>query len=318
MSAVLLLASAHINHFLPRDSLEYRPVLHHYGNALSGLRTALAEELTAESFDSIMGASMLLIQYSWTHTDFGPSNQLDISYIFQETVSLFHGLKDCVVASQDIFYDTKWAKVLKYSPRASLEQFVLDHGDRSDFQRMFDHCLFCGLGTKCRGGTSADNMNAASRLLLPLHAIKLSLPHTRGSAVSFDISRFLFTWPTLCTKGFVQQIKENHPTSLTLLLYYYAGVVSILSDDVWFMRDRAVYMYNLLKSKLEGYCDRCTGPAIALCDPNSWPVSWDQQEGPDFFVSCSSFGRPNISSSQETEGYTAKSSTAKVDEKVGD
>jgi hypothetical protein len=275
MSAVLLVASSHINYYLPNDHPDRRPVLHHFANALSGLRVALAEEITATTFESIIGCSILLIHYSWTYVDAGPNDELDIGYLFRETVALLHGLKDCVVAAQDVFHQTKWSKVLMYSPRLNLERYIRESkGNNPMFSDMFHHCLFCGLGTKCTDGASADNMSAASRLLIPLQALKLSLPDFHGSDVASDVLRYLFTWPTLCTKGYVQQVKENNPTSLTILLYYYSAIVSVLSDKIWWMRDRAIFMFNILRSRLEGQCDECTGPAIALCSPEAGLPSW--------------------------------------------
>ncbi len=94
-------------------------------------------------------------------------------------------------------------------------------------------------------------MNALSRLSLVLHAIKLAYPDIEGSGVADDIYRFLFTWPPFCTKGFMDQVRENNPASLLILLYYYAAIVSVFSGKLWWMRDRAFRRYTQLRGMLE-------------------------------------------------------------------
>ncbi|KAE8452079.1 hypothetical protein EG329_002245 [Mollisiaceae sp. DMI_Dod_QoI] len=268
MSAVMLVAATHINHQLPKDDPGRRPVLYHFLNALSGLRNALTEPITGSRLDAIISCSILLIHHSWSCIDVTLDNQKDIASLFTESFSLFHGLKDCVMAgyAQHILSTTAWHKTFAHSPRTTLTEYIRIHKPRDcDFLQKVSHSMLCGLKTYDSACSSADNMNALSRLSLVLHAIKLAYPDIEGSGVADDIYRFLLTWPPFCTKGFMDQVKENNPASLLILLYYYAAIVSVFSGKLWWMRDRALLMYTKLRGMLEGRCEECTGPAIALC-----------------------------------------------------
>lgn len=265
MSSVMLMAAAHINHYLPTNDPQRRPVLHHFGNAISGLRNVVAQELTPRSFDIIMSCSILLILYSWAYIEVRFENTLEVADLFQDTLTLFYSLKDCVVSGKILLEKSRWHEVFSYSPRVALEDYVRTHRTKGDdFYQRINHSTLCGLGTYDPECSSPDNLNSMSRLSLVLCAVRIAASDLEGSGVADDIYRYLLTWPPFCTKGFVQQVKENNPTSLCILLYYYAAIVGIQSEKIWWMRDRALFMYTMLREKLEGRCDNCLGPAILL------------------------------------------------------
>lgn len=282
MSAVKLIAAAHINYHLPRNDPSRRPVLQHFGNALSGLRLALAEELTLQSLDDIISCSLLLMQYSWVYMEISPLDSLNIADMFCDTVLLFNGLKSCVVASHGLFTyrDSAWSGVLGYSPRISLEEYNRIHKSRErPFFKRIHHHTFCGLGTHDPKCCSSDNVNAMQRLSIVLCAIEIAGRDLEGAGIAGDVYRYLMTWPPFCTTGFLEQLRENNPTSLCILLYYFAAIVRVSNDRIWWMRDRALYMYTLLKQRLQGRCELCTGPAIELVgNMEKAVVSWNMND----------------------------------------
>jgi hypothetical protein len=272
MEAVLLVAASHINHYLPVDDPGRRPVLHYFARTLTGMQTVLAREsasrsMTAETFDTIVSGSMLISHYCWTFVEDNPCNSNDRLYPFVQTVNFAQGMKDVVVAGQDVFTRAEWRKILGYSPKITLEKYTREAPAQADgFGDLFFHCIFCGQGTRDPQGASPDNMNAAQRLSLVLRAIWIALPNIEESEVAPDILRYLFTWPTLCTKGYVEQVQEGNMTALTMLLCYYAAILRVYSDKIWFMRDKAMFMYTTLRKRLEGRCHRCMKAALALYD----------------------------------------------------
>ncbi|KAG4429824.1 hypothetical protein IFR05_014695 [Cadophora sp. M221] len=262
-SAVLLLSSAHINSSLPENHPNRRPVLNHFANAIAGLRTALNEKITAQSFDSIVGCSFLLIHYSWAAEESNP----DVMHHFREIVGLINGTKNCVVEGQDLFQGSALYEVFRHRPGMKLEKFIEESATQStQTSALFNHCLMCGLGTKRATGASADNTQAIQKLLIVLQAIELSQSDVQDSGIFHDIVRYLFTWPLQCTKGFMEQVEDQEPVSMLALLYYYAAAANISSGKVWWMQDRAQVIYSSLKSRLEGQCAGCTDPAIALAE----------------------------------------------------
>jgi hypothetical protein len=267
MSAVLLIAASHINHYLPKDHPDRRPILQHFGSAISGLREDLDRGITSSNFDCIISCSILLVHYSWTYIDTDVNDNHDGSFLFRDTFALFRGVKECVMASYEFFINTVWFGVLTYKPRRVLERYIIESGpEDTTWDDTFNHCMTCSAQSRFPNGDMADDASSASRLIIVLKAIDISSPDIRSSGVSSDIYRYLFTWPTLCTRGFIQQVGENSLRSMKVLLYYYAAILNVSSDEIWWMRDRATHMYDMLRAKLEGHCDQCIRPAVALAE----------------------------------------------------
>ncbi|KAK0109947.1 hypothetical protein ONS95_002614 [Cadophora gregata] len=263
-SAVLLLSSAHINSSLPKKDPTRRPVLNHFANAVSGLRAALNERITAQSFDSIVGCSFLLVHYSWAAEESDPH----VTHHFHEIVGLINGTKNCVVEGQDLLQGSALYEVFRHRPGLKLEKFIEESPMRGSTRTsaLFNHCMMCGLGTKGVSGASPDNTHAIQKLVTVLRAIELSQPNVEVTPVLHDIIRYLFTWPLQCTKGFMEHIDAQEPASMTALLYYYAAAASVSLGRVWWMQDRARVIYAFLKASLVGRCAECTNPAIALAE----------------------------------------------------
>jgi len=266
-SAVLLVASAHLNYTLPKDHPARLPVLHHFASALSGLRLALAEEINASNVESIIGCSILLAYYSWSRTEWDSTVETDVTIPFLEILAFLQGIKDCVLVVYSIWSIAGWSKVMTYRPKIAMQRYVLQsQGQAGKCRILFDHCLHCGLRTIDDGNASDDNVKAMDRLILAFEVIKISHPDLKGSGCFHDVVRYLFTWPTFCTRGFAQQVKERNPVSMTILLYYYAAIVYVFPDEIWWAKERAQLMFDGLRLELEGRCDICTGPAIDLCN----------------------------------------------------
>lgn len=193
---------------------------------------------------------------------------IDIAVCFSQTSNHMHGLKDCIIVARNVFNRTKWARVLLYSPKVNLHRYLMQSRSTADrLEKVFLHCVDCGLGTTDADNASSVNISAIRRLIVVLNVICISSPDVESSGLLPDIYRYLFTWPTsgrTSTKGFVLQLGEGNPVSLTILLYYYAAVLRVYTDKIWWMRDGAVMMFNKLSSKLGGHCSQCTDIPLSL------------------------------------------------------
>src|ERR1035438_4709836 len=132
MSAVLLVAAAHINSNLPAGHSGRRDTLQNFSRALSGLRSALATEMTIGNFESIVSCTLLLIHYSWACMEHDIETDIDIAMSFRQTFDYFYGLKDCLVIAQDVFVQTYWAKTLLYSPKIKLERVLMESHEMAE------------------------------------------------------------------------------------------------------------------------------------------------------------------------------------------
>ena len=224
--------------------------------------------MTAANFESIISCAILLVHYVWLHLEMDLNGDIDIAVCFRQISDHFHGLKDCIIVAHDVFTHTKWAKVLLYSPRINLERCLIVSQPMSDkLENIFLHCVSCRIGAKSAGNCSENNLSAIRRLTIVLNVICISSPDIESSGLLPDIYRYLFTWPTsgrMSTKGFILQVCEGNPASLTILLYYYAAILRVYTDKIWWMKDGATKMFNKLRSKLEGHCSRCIDIPLAL------------------------------------------------------
>lgn len=140
--------------------------------------------MTPANFESIISCTLLFIHYAWFCTGNDLNVDVDIAASFRQIADHSHGLKDCVVISRDIFELTLWAKVLGYSPKINLEQFSRQSPSAvSKISEVFFHCICCGLGTKVPANASNDNVDALSRLLIPMNGILISAPDIESSGL---------------------------------------------------------------------------------------------------------------------------------------
>jgi hypothetical protein len=269
--------AAHMNHNLPR-LFNHEKDLQHISDALSGLRGALTSEMTKQHFESIINCTVFLIIYGWIYMEGDLSGDIDIAVCFGQTTDHFHGLKDCMMVAQDVFRQTKWSRIFLYSPKINLERYLIQFQPMAEkLEDVFTHCLSCGLGSKVPVNACNDNISAMRRILIPLAVICISSPDIELTGLMPDLHRYLFTWPTsgrTSTKGFILQVGEGNLVSLTILLYYYAAILRVYNEKIWWMRDAATTMFNKLRSKLGGHCSRCTDiPLSLLAHPKQQEVT---------------------------------------------
>jgi hypothetical protein len=268
MSALFLVAAAHMNHNLPAYQHNRKNDVRYVSSALSGLRGALTSEMTITNFESIINCATLFIHYAWTCMENDLNVDIDLAVFFSQTADHFLGLKDCIIVAQDVFRQTKWAMVLLYSPKINLERYLMESQSMADkLEDVFLHCLACGLGSKVPENACIENVSAIRRLIIPLNVICISSPDIESTGLMSDLHRYLFTWPTcgrMSTRGFILQVGEGNLVSLTILLYYYAAILRVYTEKIWWMRDGATIMFNKLRSKLSGRCSRCTDIPLSL------------------------------------------------------
>jgi len=148
MSALFLVAAAHMNHNLPAYQRNRKNDVQYVSGALSGLRRALTSEMTITNFESIISCSTLLIHYAWAYIEDDLNGDIDLAVCFSQTSDHFLGLKDCIIVAHDVFRQTKWAMVLLYSPKINLERYLIQSQSMADkLEDVFLHCLSCGLGS---------------------------------------------------------------------------------------------------------------------------------------------------------------------------
>jgi hypothetical protein len=227
--------------------------------------------MTSENLESIISCTTLLIHYAWSHMEQDLNADIDIAVCFSQTADHFLGLKDCMFVAQGVFSQTKWSRVLLYSPRVNLERLLIKSQSLTEkLDNIFLHCIHCGLGTMDPDNTSVNNISAIKRLMIVLKVICISSSDIESTGLLPDIYRYLFTWPSSgrsSTKGLILQVGEGNPVSLTILLYYYAAILRVYTEKIWWMKDGATAMFNRLRSKLGGHCAQCIEIPLSVLAP---------------------------------------------------
>lgn len=94
----------------------------------------------------------------------------------------------------------------------------------------------------------------------------MGTPMLETSSIYLDVARYLFTWPNLQLYEFGALIGNRNPRYQAILLFYFAGIIKLRSERFWWMRRRAVYMFESICRNLQDKCKVCTGMARMLID----------------------------------------------------
>ncbi len=265
---MFLVTRAHMHNYPTTNKSNLMNDLQYVSNALSGLRSALNSEMTVANFESIIACTILLVHYTWTCMEKDITGDIDLAMNYNRTADHFHGLKDYMYIAQEVFKQSKCSLILVYSPRINLERYLMRSPSTVDkLEDIFLHCLSCGLGSNGSVDACDVNFPAIKRLIIPLSVICISSPGVESTGLLPDLYRYLFTWPTSgrgSTKGFILKVGEGNWVSLTILLHYYAAILRVYTENIWWMRDGATIMFYQLRAKLSGRCSRCTDIPVSL------------------------------------------------------
>lgn len=270
MHTVLLLTASHLEHLQPQNH-RYRPMIfEHLSQALPGLRIALDTVPGTQNGlgDALMACSCLLLQYSWESPVSGGSWSADYDDEGWETLlGLYSGVRNIVFTFWELKHGgscfTPW---LIYSPKTSIEQYFIDQPIPPDLEACFHHVLTCNKISNDLETDFAACQYAADGLIVIWRALKLGLPALETSDIYLDTARFLFTWPNLHPAGLLNLTASKRVRAQVILLYYFAAVIRLRSERFWWMRRRAVYMFDSIFDRLKDKCDVCTGMAKILRD----------------------------------------------------
>lgn len=198
---------------------------------------------------------MLLLQYSWVVDSEGWNNLL----------GLYRGLTSVVLKLFDTVERSRFSSMLKYSPRMRIECHLGSCTVPSD-EAIFAHCLTCTKISNTQNVHLDDFIDLSRRLMTILHALKLRRRDLETSDLILDIARYLFSLPNLLPDGFIGLLMIEDGRAQVMLLYYFAAVSRLPTERFWWMRERAVYMFEAISTNLGDTCMECTGRAREILD----------------------------------------------------
>jgi hypothetical protein len=242
--------------------------LEHLSKALPGLRFALDFPATCHplSGDAAMACSILLLQHLWD-SSIPPSNSGSDSDEWDSILGLYNGLRNIVFSFWELTNGgSRFTPWMIYSPRLSIELYLQGQVLPPHIEACFEHCLSCtDISADLEAGMD-DCINAAQRLKTIWHALSMGFPALEVSSIYLDVGRYLFTWPNLGPTGFGSLIGNRDCRYQAILLFYFAGIIKFRSERFWWMRRRAVYMFDSISRNLNEKCSVCTCLAKALIE----------------------------------------------------
>ena len=275
MHAIFLATASHLRHLEPHDSRHSRMVLEQLSQALPSFRMTLSNPPRNQPGcgDALMACSMLLMQYSW---EFSPVLMEDARVEddgWDTLLGLYAGVRSIIFEFWDIKNGgSRFTSFLTYSPKINIEQCLANAAIPPDIQACFGHCLSCPQISNGDPKSLNHCISAAWRLIPIWRALKLGSRTLKESGLLLDVARYLFTWPANLSHEFVEFLKQNDARCQVILLCYFAAICKLRCERIWWMQDRAVYMFETLFQCLKDKCDECIGLATEMFDMGDYNV----------------------------------------------
>jgi hypothetical protein len=267
MNAVFLMTASHLQYVQPYESRHSKVVLDQLSQVLPNFRAALGA-LPSNKLgygDALMACSMLLLQYSWKY----PSEVMQDIYAendgWDTMLGHYEGVRNIVMEFWDMERGgSRFTTFLIYSPRISIDRHLENTESPPDIEACFEHCLSC---TKISTdqGKSLDCCTEVSRRLIPIwRALRLCNGGLGAPNLLLDVARYLFTLPSTLPSGFVELTHGKDGRYQLILLYYFAAISRLPSERFWWMRGRAIHMFETILLRLKDKCEECTRMASKL------------------------------------------------------
>jgi len=268
--AIFLVTAAHLRYLQPNEPRHHGVVLEQLAHALPAFRKALANPVRSQPGyrTALMAASMLLLQYSWESTPTVSDTVAD-NEGWNNLLILYTGVKNIVFEFWDMTLGgCQFTPHLIYSPRIAIDIYFQDSPVPADIKVVFDHCLNCTQIADDQGRDLSNCVDACQRLTAIWRAVRLGPQGLDKSGLLLDLARYLFTWPNMLSAGFRDLTSTEESRAQAILLYYLAAIVrlTVHCQRFWWMRQRAINMFESIFSRLKDRCQKCTGMARELLE----------------------------------------------------
>jgi hypothetical protein len=265
MHAVFLVTATHLQHLQPHERGHQIVALENLSQVLPIFRneidiTSDSKECPVELGDALIACAMLLIQYSWTLDSGEWSSLLDL-------YGLYHGMMSITISCIDRAPQLRWGSLspmLGYSPRLHIERCMKDMAVPCPLDAAFLHCLTCTKISDTKPEDTNVFYDPIRRLSSILWALDLDHKRFEQSGLTFAASRYLFTLPHFFGDSFLHLLRLQDGRAQVILLYYFAAVSRLKSDQFWWMRVRAIHMFEHISHSLGNKCVDCTARAYEI------------------------------------------------------
>lgn len=259
MHTIFLVTATHLQHLQPHETRHRIVALQNLSQALPGFRNAIdnlsgSREYPMEMAEALIACSLLLLQYSWNFDS-------EVWNRDESLTGLYRGLMAITLSCLDEVREGSLSSMLTYSPRLHIEQRMRIAGTAYKVDGVLLHILSCTKISNIQPENPSDFLDPIERLNSILWALD---PDGNGSAnldLELPAARYLFNLPNWLPDGFIRLVKMNDGRAQTLLLYMFAAITRLRSERFWWMRKRALYLFEEISLSLGNRCVECTSRA---------------------------------------------------------
>jgi len=259
MHAIFLVTATHLQYLQPHETRHRIVALQNLSQALPGFRNAIdklsgSKEYSMEMAEALIACSLLLLQYSWNFDS-------EVWNRDGTLTGLYRGMMAITLSCLDEVREGSLSPMLRYSPRLHIEQRMRIAGTAYKVDDVPLHILSCTKISNIQPENSSDFLNPIERL----NSILWALGPDRSGSANLDLelpaARYLFNLPNWLPGGFIQLVTMNDGRAQTLLLYWFAAISRLRSERFWWMKKRALYLFDEVSLGLGNRCVECTSRA---------------------------------------------------------
>lgn len=259
MHAIFLVSAAHLEHLQPGDRTHHIVALQNLSLVLPHFRKAIdtiydGKECSVDMAEALISCSLLLMQFSW-HLD---TQVMNGSHGLS---GLYRGLMSVTLSCLPRVRGGSLSRMLRYSPRLHIERCMIFSGTKSSINGVFTHILACDKISDI----PPEDPEFFSEPLQRLSTIFWALDSAGNGPGEADLelaaARYLFSLPNWLPEGFINKFRLRDGRAQVILLYFFAAIIRLRSERFWWMRKRALSIFEEIARILGDRCVECTGRA---------------------------------------------------------
>ncbi|KAH8786800.1 hypothetical protein F5882DRAFT_403622 [Hyaloscypha sp. PMI_1271] len=244
MHAIFLVTATHLQYLQPHETRHRIVALQNLSQALPGFRNAIdklsgSKEYSMEMAEALIACSLLLLQYSWNFDS-------EVWNRDGTLTGLYRGMMAITLSCLDEVREGSLSPMLRYSPRLHIEQRMRIAGTAYKVDDVPLHILSCTKISNIQPENSSDFLNPIERL----NSILWALGPDRSGSANLDLEL-----PA------ARLVTMNDGRAQTLLLYWFAAISRLRSERFWWMKKRALYLFDEVSLGLGNRCVECTSRA---------------------------------------------------------
>lgn len=259
MHAIFLVAATHLQYLQPHESRHRVIALQNLSQVLPAFRTEIdtfsdSKTYPAETAEALVACSLLLLQYTWNFDS-------EVWNHDESLTGLYRGLTSITLSCMDRVISGCLSPFLAYSPRLHIEQCMRLAGVAHKIDAVFLHILTCTKISDIQPENPSDFYDPIERINSILWALDAERNGFGGVDLELPAARYLFSLPNWLPDGFIALAKAKDGRAQAVLLYMFAAISRLGSERFWWMRKRALNVFEEISLILGNRCEMCTGRA---------------------------------------------------------